>query len=256
VGSSVTFTSTSGPDPLFFTWNFGDGTEPVSAGVTVSHTFTSAGKRSVFLIVSNGFCADTVIREIEVLNDCVSLNLTASFELSADTIDLNDQGSVTALNTSTNATEFFWDFGNGKSESSTVATNVTSSYPQTGTYTIKLVARNYNCVDSTTRQLVVIQVDDTTGQTTSLIDRTKLEWSVYPNPVADWLTVSLLHPPTGDVSNLHLSLMDPLGRIILTEPFAGNETRKCLSMNGLPSGIYHLRLSDGIRSVSTTCIKN
>lgn len=56
--------------------------------------------------------------------------------------------SVTFNNTSENANNFFWDFGNGETQNTSDLSSVQSQYNEEGTYTVMLVAQNGNCFDT------------------------------------------------------------------------------------------------------------
>jgi len=73
---------------------------------------------------------------------------------------------------------------------------------------------------------------------------------VYPNPVADQLSVSL-RTNAFQVSNL--AVYDINGKLILSQPVADNQIR--VSAQQLAAGNYFLRLSDGKHSVTTKFVK-
>ena len=59
IGETVTFSGASSQDtdPLTYAWNFGDGS--TGTGQVVTHTYWSAGNRTVTLTVSDGLASDT-----------------------------------------------------------------------------------------------------------------------------------------------------------------------------------------------------
>ena len=73
---------------------------------------------------------------------------------------------------------------------------------------------------------------------------------VYPNPVADQLTVSLR---TNAFQVSDLAVYDINGKLILTQPVSDNQIR--VNAQQLASGHYFLRLSDGKNSVTTKFVK-
>jgi len=105
--------------------------------------------------ISNVQNNDTLYFEIVSPNNCISntrgkaiINLgiqpTASFTADADTILQNTV--INFNNTSTNANQFYWDFG---SEGSSTLTNPSIEFKQHGSYNIKLMAISTdNCSDT------------------------------------------------------------------------------------------------------------
>ena len=73
---------------------------------------------------------------------------------------------------------------------------------------------------------------------------------VYPNPVADQLTVSLR---TNAFQVSDLAVYDINGKLILSQPVSDNQIR--VSAQQLAAGHYFLRLSDGKHSVTTKFVK-
>ena len=65
-----------------------------------------------------------------------------------------------AFNSSTTATDYYWDFGDG-----TTATgqNVIHSYSDTGTYTVSLIVVSANGCSNTTTQTVTVNAEVQTG---------------------------------------------------------------------------------------------
>ena len=85
--------------------------------------------------------------------------------------------TVAFTNRSTNATQYFWEFGDGNT--STVA-NPTYTYATSNTYTVKLKAIRCNETHTFTQSINV----STTG-----IQEEKTQLHIYPNPVSDKLVL-------------------------------------------------------------------
>lgn len=130
IGTSVLFSTD-------FVWYFGDGTS--ATGDTVQHLYTQTGTFNVIaLALDTNACvaADSVFAQITVIDDSVH----ADFDL----VVLNDCDSnliVDLQNTSTNAVEFLWTFGDG---TSSTQLNENHSYTVPATYTITLVVTDTN----------------------------------------------------------------------------------------------------------------
>ncbi len=73
------------------------------------------------------------------------------------TPDVNCDREVLFTNNSNNASSYLWNFGD---PSTTADTANTASgyykYPQAGVYTVKLIARNGNCMDSLIKQITIL----------------------------------------------------------------------------------------------------
>jgi len=72
-GDTVTFSVGAGDpegDPLFYTWNFGDGTPPIVGGATITHAFAAPGMYNVTVTVADGpFTNVQSVANLEVLDD-------------------------------------------------------------------------------------------------------------------------------------------------------------------------------------------
>ncbi len=128
-----------------FTWDFGDGSPGIAAGLTsVNHTFASAGTYIVKLILSDtAFCnsPDSITKTLRI-----SPIVKAQFTTPA-------KGCVpynaAFKNTSAGGLNFIWDFGDG---AKSTLDNPTHLYTAPGNYTIKLYAfdsTSCNKIDST-----------------------------------------------------------------------------------------------------------
>ena len=79
-------------------------------------------------------------------------NLYVAFTQSADTVDLAAWGDVLFTNQSVNATKWYWDFGDGGTDT---IQNPVHTYWQEGTYTVTLTAMNDTCANSAISTVVV-----------------------------------------------------------------------------------------------------
>lgn len=148
---TLTFQSTSlSPlDPIVtYLWDFGDGSS-ATAAPPLTHTYTASGTFSTSLIIQtlNG-CSDTID-----CPNCVKTGIkpVADFGILVDTVCYNQP--VQFNDSSTNATGWFWDFGDGQFGS---GPNPIHVYPDTGTYQVTLTTYNNGCADTSAIKNVVI----------------------------------------------------------------------------------------------------
>lgn len=115
-------------------WDFGDGS-PASTQAHPSHKYSSAGSYTVQLIAWN----DCGVSDTFVVNLQVCDTLKAGFNISqvGDSIFV-DAGS------SSGASQYFWQFGDGSSQAGLTAGH---RYSQSGSYLVQLIAVNA-CGDS------------------------------------------------------------------------------------------------------------
>lgn len=239
VGTPVSFTDATNPAPSSWVWNFGDNT-PVDTNQNPAHTYTSAGSRSVFLIAGNGVCTDTAIVNVDVLWDCNALGITAGFTTNTDTVILSGHGVVTVTNTSTNANEFFWDFGDNTFIDNEV--NPTHAYTDPGFYTITQTAINYNCTTNVSQTIVVLQFG--IGFDELLSDENV---QIYPNPNtgAFNVIVSMDSP-----ESILLEINSVVGQTVYSER-ADNTTylERQFNFADLAKGLYYVSIQTGEKKV-------
>lgn len=129
----VTFNSSVAPAGTYsYLWDFGDGA--TSTQSNPNHTYTAAGNYTITLIATdpNG-CADTLVDP-----NAIQLQFPTAGFLASTTNACVGQG-INFLNTSTGASSYIWQFGDG-----TVVTgpNPIHAYSSPGTYTVTLYASN------------------------------------------------------------------------------------------------------------------
>ena len=145
--NSFVFTNTS-VGGATYSWNFGDAT--TSTLTNPIKAFAVAGVYSVKLIVTtaNG-CKDSVTQVVTVFAKPVALFAIPGYNGCS-----NEATSFAFSNTSTNATSYVWDFGDG---TTSTLTNPTKTYTTAGTFIVKLIAINANgCMDSSAQTISFI----------------------------------------------------------------------------------------------------
>lgn len=137
INTPVSFTNTSSGTSTS-NWNFGDG--GTSTAVDPTHTYTAAGTYAVKLIVSNGFCYDTIIHSITILPGAV-----ASFTVSP-TFACPPPTTATFVSTVPPGSTVVWKFGDGTSGSGTTTSH---TYDSCGIYTVRMIVTNASgCIDT------------------------------------------------------------------------------------------------------------
>ena len=141
---TIAFTNTS-TDAVFSSWNFGD-YSPIDLTANPTHTYAAPGTYTVVLTVQNiAGVPDTVTQNITVLADPV-----ADFTYVADAAN---PLIIEFTNTSTNAVDYRWDFGDG---AVSTEENPTHTYTAPGTYTVILAVENIvGATDTKTETITV-----------------------------------------------------------------------------------------------------
>lgn len=151
VPEDITFTNLSFPidDTYTLSWDFGDGGS--SDQLSPTHTYDKTGLFDVSLKITSPIGCETIANYpawIEVLE-----SPTASFTYSPETFN-NFEKTALFSNESENERSVLWNFsGNGIS----FENNPTYTFPDTGLYTISLIAFHENgCTDTTSALIDVM----------------------------------------------------------------------------------------------------
>ncbi|MES2139936.1 MAG: PKD domain-containing protein [Bacteroidota bacterium] len=141
---TVTFSDFSSGG-TFISWDFGDGN--VTTSTNAVHTYLTAGTYICRQFVNNGCSYDTAMVSITVYPPP-----TLSFTADVATVCVNQ--AVTFNNTSTNSVNFAWNFGDGDSS---ILTNPSHSYTNSGNYTVLLIGTSttFGCIDTISQPVSV-----------------------------------------------------------------------------------------------------
>ncbi|MEL6653898.1 MAG: PKD domain-containing protein, partial [Bacteroidota bacterium] len=140
---TVSFLQTSG-DGINYIWDFGDGS-PISNEANPEYTFMEPGSYPInFTVIGAGGCtqtnADAVVQVFPagIAEFSTDLMIPDSLPLPNATVTFN--------NLSTNANQFYWDFGDGNVSTEFSPTHI---YKEAGHYTVSLTITDQGgCVDS------------------------------------------------------------------------------------------------------------
>jgi len=130
VNETISFTNSS-LEGHSFKWEFGDGT--TSTEENPSHAYVSSGTYIVKL---------TVYSKKEKKSDDATVNITVTDLVPVANFSFSGAGgnapcTVSFTNSSTNATSYSWDFGDG---GTSIETNPQHTYTSGGTFTVQLTA--------------------------------------------------------------------------------------------------------------------
>lgn len=172
-------TSTGTSTNASYTWIFGDGNS--SNLQSPSHTYSSNGTYTVSLIINNNsvpLCVDSIKGPISVSNVNSPCNLNASF-----THTMGTGGQVSFFNTSTgtnSTTTYHWNFGNGFTST---AMHPWQAYANGGTHLVSLFVSNGNgCSDSTIVAVNVTGLPCTANSNFTVLPTTTPKfWYAVPN---------------------------------------------------------------------------
>ena len=160
-------------DALDFEWSFGE--QIVSSLTDMTYTFTEAGTYQVSLFAYNQFaCSDQYTMSINILENPVA-------EVELDGLEGCGSMEVAFNNASTYSTDYFWDFGDGHTSTSSSPTH---EYANPGTYDIQLIA----------------SINDLCSDTITLSDLIK----IYSSPFANFEALPIGEDGTYDITNLSL----------------------------------------------------
>jgi large repetitive protein len=210
-GDSVTLTaSVSAGAPLL--WNTG--------ATTPSITVSATGTYSVTATNATG-CTTTATRSV-----------TAEAAPATPTITQSGSGApITLTSSATSGNQ--WYLNGQPIVGATAQTYVVTSSSQNGVYTVMTMSP-IGCASAASAPLTVVITGIGAELTAPTLD-------VYPNPTPDGRLTVTAH---GFRQPLTLTVLDALGRAVLTQPLATDATAP-LDLSTLPVGVYTLRAQTG-----------
>lgn len=150
-GDIITFTLVDTSDISSYIWDFGDGA--IEENITpIDHQYIvdASGLRTVVLTIrgADGACESAISKTIDITK------VVADFTSESGDFEICVNSEVNLVNTSVDANEFDWDFGND--ETSSIG-NPTIVYDAEGVYTVSLLATDTEsgCNDETMRDIFV-----------------------------------------------------------------------------------------------------
>lgn len=223
IETEVVFTDHSGGTTDSYSWDFGSGANPRYAETAGPHTVTyrSGGAKSVKLVLNE---LDELLKEdiLTIVRPPVArFNKTINYK------------TVSFKNTSSNATAYMWDFGDGSRVTMESPVHV---YALSGDYMVQMIALNHICENDTTERLVSITIAGS--------EDVDIEESIhlYPNPASSILNVGLTSSMHGEIK---IAIYSVQGQCILEKTldhgiYAQNIK---LDISQLKIGSYFIQLS-------------
>ncbi|MFM1829485.1 MAG: hypothetical protein RL624_1726 [Bacteroidota bacterium] len=151
-----TYTALANTNYSNYTWYWGDGTSTSSTSNVNSHAYADTGMYTIKLVISDIYnCKDsiTLANYTTVYGSYVNFSSPVLYGCAPLTVFFTNQ-SVAALGA--NIINYAWDYGNTLSGN---GINGNTTYPQGGSYSVKLVVtESHNCKDSVVK-LNYIQVN-------------------------------------------------------------------------------------------------
>jgi PKD repeat protein len=133
-------------------------------------------------------------------------------------------------NMSSNASSYFWDFGDG-----TTSTDINPShtYATSGTWTVTLISSNAACSDTITFEV-----------SSSLAELATIDWNVQlsPNPVSSILNIS-------SIGDFTVAILDLSGKTVIEKRVY--QQAALIDFSALQNGIYLVQLSNTNQQVVT-----
>lgn len=173
---------------------------------------------------------DWAVRELACLSDPVTVPVELLDSPQADFSFQLQQGTTYAFSdASTQASSWFWDFGDGNTSN---AQNPTHTYAQPGNYTVVLTVSNGTCAISTAQA-----IDMLTATSEAMPLR---EFRLLPNPGNGMLTIEAVLNEAHDVQ---IRVADVMGRQVHMQQHGSSVTlNEQLNLSHLPSGTYLISL--------------
>ena len=119
-----------------------------------------------------------------------------------------------------------------------IVNNLDSAVLGTYAVTYNVSDANGNTAEEVTRTVIIVSRLSTEDNTMNIV-------KVYPNPVKDKLFIS------GNESPITVTIFNVLGKEVLSIKNTNN-----INVQALPSGVYVIRISDGVGQTNRKFIKN
>ncbi|WP_338811970.1 PKD domain-containing protein [Bernardetia sp. Wsw4-3y2] len=160
---------------------------------------------------------------------------SSDFEMSVtDTLNLFEQDTLFLKDKSNSSVWWYWNFGNGEIA---MTQNTQTIYKQQGEYQVILITRDtLGCIDSLSRNLVVVDKPVITGGGSN----TNYQVLVYPNPASDYLNAYIELQTSDEVM---IRIYNSLGQELITSPKEQiTKKRFVFDVRRLTKGVYYVQI--------------
>ena len=199
-------------------WVFEGGIPSTSKSADVIVTYSTIGEYETTLNVYSYLNQNsTVTKTIPVFGEAP----TSDFEM-------NPIGLQLSLNNqSNNSTSFFWDFGDGTTDTTSSPVH---TFAQAGNYDIILIASN-DCGDDTlSRNLIITDIE--------LLEK-DMGYAILPNPSTGLFTLEAAMPLTG---KMDISVYNLLGQVVLRKQVPMGVKKMEIDLRKQVDGVYWYRV--------------
>jgi gliding motility-associated-like protein len=152
LNSTVTFTNSSSPPPSSSTWDYGDGS-PMGTQTNETHVYTTTGIKHVVLTNTYVGCQGTQAKDILVVNPPVTSFTGTNLSGCRPPLTANFSG------TSTGASIWFWDFGDGTTSNQQ---NPSHTYTKYGNFPVTLTSTAAAGCSTSLQDTSFVKVDSPT----------------------------------------------------------------------------------------------
>jgi outer membrane protein OmpA-like peptidoglycan-associated protein/outer membrane protein W len=135
--------------PLSYLWDFGDGS--TASGLTVSHSYATAGSYTVTFTATNSGSTDTGTCTVSVIAPAEIVTITAN-KTTVSICDADPSIRFSANVRGDAPLSYRWDFGDGQTSGDTSPSH---TYASVGTYTVTLTLTNSGGTDTRTMTVTV-----------------------------------------------------------------------------------------------------
>ena len=169
----------TGSQIVSWSWDFGDGTS--GTGASTTHEYTANGTYAVCLtVLSSNQCTDQYCTTVEI--NCIQ-QCEAFYQYTAGLCPSIVFADGSTAGTGSQIISWSWDFGDGTTGTGPAQTH---EYTANGIYTVCLnIVASDGCTD---QYCSTVEIDCMVG----LSETSANTFTLYPNPVSDYLTVDLL----------------------------------------------------------------
>ncbi len=225
----VQFENLSSASSTSFEWTFPSGSPATSTEENPEVKYELPGVYNVTLVASNGIGNDTYTE-----NAFITVNAIPSVSFTY----VENGGTLSFTNGSSNANSYEWDFGDG---TTSTEENPVHTYTSNGEFEVTLTATNECGFTSSTQSIMVVVngLDEIPGIT---------GFNVFPNPNSGHFSLTL----QGQAQNeLEISFTNVLGQRLMYEKvdFRSGSLSRQFAFEYLSAGVYVLQVKSGENAI-------